>query len=627
MQAIILGAGRGSRLSKYTRNGPKCFLPIKYGQMVIERQLSQLEKNNLRHVVVVLGYQAESGQKVIQEIRGQYPGLEIRAVVNHEYHSTGTLASLLIGYDALKAPGESFLIVEGDVVCDDEIISHLLSGTGNRLGVDYNGLWDEESMKCQVVEGNVVALSKTLDITEANGEYINLAVVDGWEFAKVLPAARDFLSSNHLAFYDDFFHHLVQREPGVEFAAVDVQDLRWTEIDFPNEYKRARQIFTEEVEVEIDFTLFHQTTHSPSVLSLVSDVDVEIKDFCFLANPYLLNDSIVKDRLGWEFPLLLVTYPPEQAALQKTMATFHNNRAKPENILVTNGATEAIMLLKLLCDHLIVPIPTFSEYLNVPRVVTPYRLLLENDFDLPITDFVGFCQQSPADGVVLINPNNPVGGLLSKDKVETIISALGDKLVIVDESLIEFCDASQSVLDRLDTYPNLVVVKSYSTILGIPGVRLGALFASAEIIAQLFSSLPVWNVNAIASFFLNMMVSAKYQAKYHESIQKVRTATNQLYHGLSTYSDYLQVFRPTANYVFARLANGMTSTELRDELLKHQIYIYDCQGKPGLNESCVRIASRTVKENANVVRHLGMILADQDLAVEREHDLALERMR
>jgi threonine-phosphate decarboxylase len=622
MQAIILAAGRGSRLSKYTRNGPKCFLPIKYGQMVIERQLSQLEKNNFHHVIVVLGYRAERGHKIIQEIRGQYPGLDIRTVVNRDYHSTGTLASLLIGYLALEAPGEPFFIVEGDVVYDDEMILHLLNGTGNRLGVDYSGLWDEESMKCQVVEGNVISLSKALDINKADGEYVNLGVIDGREFEQILPVAREYLSNKPLAFYDDFFHYLLQRGDDVKFSAVDIQDLRWTEIDFPDEYKRARQIFAEEVEVEIDSSLFHQSTHSPSVLSLVSDVDVEIKDFCFLANPYLLNDPIVKESLSWELPSLLATYPPEQAQLQKTMATFHNNKIQPENVLVTNGATEAIKLLKSLCDHLIVPVPTFSEYLNVPQVVTPYRLLLENGFDLPVTDFVDFYQQSPADGVVLINPNNPAGRLLSKDEVEAIISACADRLVIVDESLIEFSDDSQSVLDRLDTYPNLVVVKSYGTILGIPGIRLGALFASTEIISQLFSSLPVWNVNTIAAFFLNMILNARYQVRYHESIQQVRIATNQLFRGLSMYSDYLQAFQPAANFVFARLTNGMTSTELRDQLLKHRIYIRDCEGKLGLDGSYVRIVSRTLKDNANLVRHLGMILADRDLAVEKEHDFA-----
>ena len=110
-QAIILAAGKGSRLSKYTSNVPKALLPIKYGKTILERMLEQLIKNNIDNIIIVLGYQEANSNLYIKELSKTCNELNIITVNNLDYATTGTLKSLLIGLGEILKRDLSFQVV------------------------------------------------------------------------------------------------------------------------------------------------------------------------------------------------------------------------------------------------------------------------------------------------------------------------------------------------------------------------------------------------------------------------------------------------------------------------------------------------------------------------------------
>ena len=73
---------------------------------------------------------------------------------------------------------------------------------------------------------------------------------------------------------------------------------------------------------------------------------------------------------------------------------------------------------------------------------------------------------------------------------------------------------------------------------------------------------------------------------------------------------YLKAYKPTGNFVMAKIVNGMLAKELRDNLLQERIFIRDCTNKVGLGQKYVRIASRTQKKNLDIARHIEIIIAD-----------------
>ena len=596
--AIILCAGRGTRLSKYTTNAPKCFLPIKYGQSLIDRVLRQLHSNGVRDVIIVLGYREKEGRVIIDQLKEKYIGMNLSVAVNKDYLTTGTLASLLIGLDASKtSKSDSVFVIEGDVVCDDVIVRRIIGSEANTLMVDYNQVLDKEAMKFIASEEVIQSMGKSIKCSEADGEFIGISNLrrDVFDGAKVL------LGLSKLAFYESVIHAFAKES---KFKTLDVNGLRWSEIDFPSDYKKARQMFTD-VDIMVDKQLFENTTHSPSVMSICEDLDVNIIDHCFLANPYLVDDEVV-ERIGLELKQLITSYPPQQSELQKIVAKF--SEVDEGNVLVGNGASELITHTNI-CWNRCVPIPTFSEYLTEVEKITTYQLREEDEFNLDVDDFKRFCKKSKCDDIVLINPNNPVGRVLSKEEIMDIAGY--DVGMIVDESFIDFCDPKQSLIPYVNEFKNINVIKSFGKIFGVPGLRLGVLFANEKSIEYTKMKLPTWNINSVATYFLNLMNEQEFRSKYDASIAIIKDDVQNMYQELSKI-DGIKAYEPTSNYVFLKIMNGMTATELRDVLLRDGIYIRDCTNKEGLGNNYVRIASRTHIENISLIEQMKILLADKE---------------
>ena len=608
-QVIILAAGKGSRLSKYTKNMPKALLPIKYGQSILERMLHQLQDNGIQELIVVVGYKADNTIKRIEELSNGFPNINIRIVVNDQYETSGTLKSLLIGMKEIKNIDEDILVVEGDVVCDDYIIEDIVKNGSNTVLGDSSRILDEEAMKYNLDKSDYInKISKELSVKRSVGEVVGIIRINFSEKQKFIEESHRIYEYNNYAFYEEVINTGVMK-----FNVIDISPHNWTEVDFPSDYKKARQIFAEIEKIKIDDSLFEETSHSPSIFSLVKNLDIEIKDFCFLANPYLLNDIFIEE-ISIELKQLFSTYPPLQNQLSKTVSKFHDGNIASENIAVGNGATELIDIINYSSEGSIVPIPTFSEYIDSAKNLITYQLYEKNNFSLDISAFIEFCKKQDANkhsNIVLINPNNPIGRLYKRSEVENVLSEIKNFNIIVDESFIDFSDSSQSVLDLITRYNNLIVVKSFGKTLGMPGVRVGSIYSNADYINKIKQKIPVWNVNCIASHILEIMSNNQFKERLYLSISKVKNDTNQLYADLTTIGT-LKVFEPHGNFVMVKILNGMMGKELRDILLKDGIFVRDCTNKVGLGPEYVRIASRTKRENKDIAKHIEMILIDYD---------------
>ncbi len=98
MQAIILAAGMGKRLKELTRNNTKCMVKVN-GITMIERMLSQLEKQGMSRIVIVTGYE---GPKLIAFIRHLEIQIPVEYVNNPIYDKTNNIYSLALAKDYLS---------------------------------------------------------------------------------------------------------------------------------------------------------------------------------------------------------------------------------------------------------------------------------------------------------------------------------------------------------------------------------------------------------------------------------------------------------------------------------------------------------------------------------------------
>ncbi|PCJ67870.1 MAG: aminotransferase [Bacteroidetes bacterium] len=367
-------------------------------------------------------------------------------------------------------------------------------------------------------------------------------------------------------------------------------------------------------------------THSPSISTIRREIpDLEINiDACFLSNPYatqLFYKNIERDLLETnKLRDIIEFYPGQNYDIAKLISQAIDCPA--ESIFVGNGAAEVIqaVLQRFGGERILINIPTFSayyEFLLESQEVCYFRLKKEDDFKLNVEEYIKEIQRLKPSTIVLINPNNPDGGYLTKDALESILNATKDivETVIVDESFIHFAYESDDLnpiqsTHYLSTFSNLVIVKSMSKDFGIAGIRAGYAVMNNERVSELTSNGFLWNISGLAEYFFTLYTSEKFKNEY-EVVRKKYIMNTMTFLQEIGQIDKLSVYPSKANFALVEIKNGMTSWEFtRELLLRYGIYVRDCSDKIGLEGEFVRIASRTFEENFKIVEALKTLLAE-----------------
>jgi choline kinase len=228
MRAVILAAGRGSRLRDVTGDRPKCLARVG-DRTLLERQIRALRGCGVESVVVVAGHRADDV--------GRACGPNIDIVVNTRYESTNSLYSLWLARDLLT---DGFVVLNSDVLFHQQLLSDLLTARDEDallMAARRGEIYSDEEMKVRVRGGCVADIAKTLDPAEADGENVGIAkfgetgaavLVEEVNHALAADGVRDWLPAA--------FARFARRRP---LHVVETRGFPWTEIDFPEDYWRA----------------------------------------------------------------------------------------------------------------------------------------------------------------------------------------------------------------------------------------------------------------------------------------------------------------------------------------------------------------------------------------------------
>ncbi len=182
--------------------------------------------------------------------------------------------------------------------------------------------------------------------------------------------------------------------------------------------------------------------------------------------------------------------PQPQALLMQLSALYG---VKTERMLITRGSDEGIdLLVRLFCkegqDQILICPPTYGMYTvaaNIQGVgVVEIPLIKEKGFSLDVKNIVS-AWQPRIKLIFLCSPNNPTGNVLAKEDIISLCEALHNKaIIIVDEAYIEFSE-TKSLIQAVENYSNLVVLRTLSKAYGLAGIRCGVTVANNNIIELL----------------------------------------------------------------------------------------------------------------------------------------------
>lgn len=358
---------------------------------------------------------------------------------------------------------------------------------------------------------------------------------------------------------------------------------------------------SKEAKYPVNLELFNRTSHNPSYHSLQSsmgDIDLKIIDYCIPVNSYFPTAEMIKHYADNIYEILKY-YPDHGEDLSKIVAKVFGYQS--ENLIMCNGATELVTYLNqhFVKESICVPVPTWGRWTDQPKElgkkVVYYERKEENDYHLNPQDFVDFALKNKVDSVVICNPNNPTGALLSKHEMMEIIDGLSSiGLIIVDEAFIDFSyeDAKDipSVSDVATQRENLVVVKSLGKNLGLHGVRLGYGIACEKVIQKLYTLTPKWNINGMSEALI--LDLEKYFQDY-EMARKRQVQDRLYFENRLLEVPYLKVFPSITNFIYVKLPEHVDGVQLRNNLiLNHGCFIRLCHDKIGSSGQYIRLAVR-----------------------------------
>jgi histidinol-phosphate aminotransferase len=175
--------------------------------------------------------------------------------------------------------------------------------------------------------------------------------------------------------------------------------------------------------------------------------------------------------------------------------------------------------------------------------------------------------------VFLTNPHSPTGRLLSEAEIRRVCEAARDQLVVLDEAYIHFSKTNGG-MHLLNEYDNLIVLRTFSKVYGLAGLRVGFGIASPSVIAPKMHLKPTWNMGALqVAGAVAALDDDEYVEMTVNEIGRMREYILEKIAGLNRFS---VVGTPTSNFFLLRIEDpALDSTRMFDELLKRGVIVKD----------------------------------------------------
>ena len=326
-------------------------------------------------------------------------------------------------------------------------------------------------------------------------------------------------------------------------------------------------------------------------------------DFSVNTNPLGMPDSV---REALHQAVEEAEHYPDIHAQELANAVAEQLRISEKKLVFGNGASELFhaVLHAVKPSKILIPVPSFLGYEEAAKAldceVIFYEMKKEEKFCL--TERILDALDESISLVFLANPNNPVGNLVEPELIFKIAEKCRqcDITLVLDECFMELTGKEQkySFLSYLEEFPNVVVVRAFTKLYAIPGVRLGYLVCEQTLAEKIRLQLPEWNLSVFAQ--RAGVAAIKEQGYVARTVTCIQTQRLFLREELKAAGCI--VYDSDADYLL------FYSEKKLDELfLQRGILIRDCSNFRGLQRGYYRIAVKSEEQNrifAEVLREI-----------------------
>ena len=241
MIGVILAAGMAKRLRPLTDSQPKCLLKVG-GKTLLQRTVDAMAAVGIKEFVVVTGYRAE---QIRDFLNTQFSSFVFHFLHNADYEHNNNIYSLWMSGQVVR--GKDFLLMDSDILCDPETVAVVARQKQSALAVNRHELGEEEMKVVVDADMRITEISKTCSPQDAMGESVGIEKITATYSEALFKELDQMIEHEGLIdiFYERAFERLIPQ--GHTFQVVDTTALFSYELDTPEDYERAKEIFESSV--------------------------------------------------------------------------------------------------------------------------------------------------------------------------------------------------------------------------------------------------------------------------------------------------------------------------------------------------------------------------------------------
>lgn len=226
--AVILAAGKGTRLRPYTHDIPKGFMQVGEERLV-ERSIHLLKKNGIQHIIIGTGHLHEHYEQLAKE-----QGLQ--TFLSPEFATTGSFHTLCYGKQLIN---QDFLLLESDLLYEEKAITALLNNAKDDVILCSGFTHSNDEVYISAHEGHLRNLSKKKEeLDSIDAELVGIWKVSFKLYQKLLEYHQQTPEAKNMD-YEVAIANLCAK--GYPVSLVQIEDLVWCEIDNEEHLERAKK--------------------------------------------------------------------------------------------------------------------------------------------------------------------------------------------------------------------------------------------------------------------------------------------------------------------------------------------------------------------------------------------------
>ena len=325
-----------------------------------------------------------------------------------------------------------------------------------------------------------------------------------------------------------------------------------------------------------------------------------------MENPYTLPLQLQSEIAGLAESAPINRYPDPNAtdlkgALRKALAI-----PDTMDLMLGNGSDEIIQIIAMATARPNAALMSVEPAFVMFRMIATFANMgyigvpLKTDFSLDLGAILDAIEEHKPAVTFLAYPNNPTGNLFEEKAILQIIQATPG-IVVIDEAYHAFAGAS--IIDKLEQYPNLLLMRTLSK-LGLAGLRLGMLIGRPEWLSEFEKLRLPYNVSVMTQHITQtVLCHMDALQKQAEHIKQERTKLLAQLKSINA----LEVFPSDANFILFRVSNA---SGIFQKLKQNGILIKNLDGTHALLDNCLRVTVGTPEENAQFLSTLDTILSE-----------------